>query len=102
MIDASVAVQSVTVSTARSVPSDAEAVGFAVGEKGAVPRQLGLSRSALKANGFDGKSGQLLSIPNGDGLLVAVGIGDADDVDANELRRAAASFARAASKFERL
>ena len=63
MIDASAAVQSVTVSVARSVPADAEAVGFAVAEKGPVPRQLGLSRAALKANGFEGKSGQVLSVP---------------------------------------
>ncbi|MGA9276159.1 leucyl aminopeptidase family protein, partial [Ilumatobacter sp.] len=91
-----------TVSTARSVPADAQAVGFAVAEKGSVPRQLGLSRTALKANGFEGKSGQILAVPSADGLVVAVGIGDPGEVDANELRRGAAAFARSASKYARL
>ena len=67
-----------------------------------MPRQLGLSRAALAANGFDGKSGQVLAVPDGDDLRVAVGIGDPGEIDANGLRSAAAAFARAASKFEHL
>ena len=102
MSDASTTVQSVTVSTARSVPAGAGAVGYAVATKGAVPRQLGLNRSALAANGFDGKAGQVLAIPDGDHLRVAVGVGDPGEIDANGLRSAAAAFARAASKFEHL
>jgi leucyl aminopeptidase len=102
MTDASAAIQSVPVSTARSVPASAEAVGYAVATKGTVPRQLGMSRSALSANGFEGKAGQILTVPNGDGLLVAIGIGDAGTIDANGLRSAASGFARAASTFEHL
>ena len=102
MTDASITVKSVSVSTARSVPAGAEAIGYAVATKGAVPRQLGLSRAALAANGFDGKSGQVLAVPDGDDLRVAVGIGDPGEIDANGLRSAAAAFARAASKFEHL
>ena len=102
MTDASAAVRNVNVSTAKSVPSDATAVGYPVAPKGAVPRQLGMNRSALADNGFEGKPGQTLTIPSGDGLLVAVGVGDTDEIDANSLRRAAAAFARAASKHAHL
>ncbi len=102
MTDASAAITSVIVSTARSVPSGAAAVGYAVATKGAVPRQLGMSRAALNANGFEGKIGQILGVPNGDGLLVAVGVGAPGQIDANGLRSAAAGFARAASKFDHL
>ncbi|MGB3734366.1 MAG: leucyl aminopeptidase [Ilumatobacter sp.] len=102
MTDASVVVRSVNVSTAKSVPAGATAVGHPVGLKGAVPRQLGMSRAALAENGFDGKAGQTLAIPSGDGLLVAVGVGATDEVDANSLRKAAAAFARAASKHTHL
>jgi leucyl aminopeptidase len=102
MSDASDAVQSVTVSTARSVPSGADAIGYAVATKGSVPRQLGMSRAALSANGFEGKAGQILTLPNADGVLVAIGIGEVEEIDANGLRSAAAGFARAASQFEHL
>lgn len=102
MTDASVTVQSVAVSVARSAPADTGAVGYAVASKGAVPRQLGLNRKQLEALGFTGSSGQVLSIPTPDSLLVAVGVGDADDLDASGLRTAAAAFARAASKHSSL
>ena len=100
MTDASVALSAVDVSTARSVPKAATAVGYAVAPKGAVARQLGISRSALEANGFTGKLGQTLVVPSSDGVAVAVGVGD--DPDANALRTAAASFSRAASQHARL
>ena len=102
MSDASVALSAVDVSTARSVPKTATAVGYAVGPKGTVPRQLGVSRSALESNGFTGKLGQTLLIPSSDGVAVAVGVGPADEVDANALRTAAAAFCRAASQHARL
>ena len=102
MTDASDATTSVSVSTARSVPTGADAAGYAIATKGAVPRQFGMNRAALSANGFEGKAGQILKVPDGDGLLVAVGIGDVGEIDANGLRSAAAGFARAASKFEHL
>ena len=59
---------------------------------------VGLSRSALGANGFTGAAGQTLVVPTATGIVVAVGLGDPDALDANGLRVAAASFARAASK----
>src|SRR6056297_924705 len=100
MTDASVALSAVDVSTARSVPKAATAVGYAMAPKGAVARQLGISRSALEANGFTGKLGQTLVVPSSDGVAVAVGVGD--EPDANALRTAAAAFSRAASQHPRL
>ena len=41
-------------------------------------------------------------MPTGDGVVVAVGVGDPGSVDANGLRSAAAAFGRAASKHSRL
>ena len=97
MTDASLVVRSASVTVARSAPAGA-AVGLGVAEKGAVPKQLGMNRKELAALGFDGKLGQHLAVPSGDGLVVAVGGGDADELDANALRSAAATFARAAAK----
>jgi len=102
MTDASAIVSAVAVSTARSAPKAATAVGWSVATKGAVPRQIGLSRSALEANGFEGKPGQVLAIPNGDGVVVAIGVGEPGAIDAAGLRSAAAAFARAASKHAQL
>jgi leucyl aminopeptidase len=102
MTDASATLSAVDVSTVRSVPRAATAVGYAVATKGAVARQLGLTRSALEANGFSGKPGQVLSVPSGDGLAVAVGVGEPGSIDAKGLRSAAAAFARAASKHAHL
>lgn len=102
MTDASATVSSVEVSTARSAPKTATAVGWAVATKGAVPRQVGLSRAALEANGFDGEVGQVLAVPTSDGLTVAIGIGDPGSIDVGGLRSAAAAFARASSKHAHL
>jgi leucyl aminopeptidase len=102
MNDASATVSAVAVSTARSAPKTATAVGWAVATKGSVPRQLGLSRQALEANGFEGKVGQVLSVPTGDGTAVAIGIGDQGTIDAAGLRSAAAAFARAVPKHAHL
>ncbi len=102
MTDASATVSAVAVSTARSAPKTASAVGWAVATKGAVPRQLGLSRAALEANGFEGKPGQILAVPTSDGVAVAVGVGDPGTIDAAALRSAAAAFARAVPKHAQL
>ena len=102
MTDASATVSAVAVSTARSAPKSATAVGWAVATKGAVPRQMGLSRSALEANGFEGRTGQVLTVPTGDGVTIAIGIGDPGTIDAAGLRSAAAAFARATAKHAQL
>ena len=93
----------VAVTTARSVPDDAGAVGVPVGVKGPVPRQIGLDRSTLAASGFDGKVGQTLVVPRKGGpTVIAVGVGDPGELTPATRRDAAAAFARAAGKHERL
>lgn len=88
---------SASISVTRNAPRTAQAVGLAVGPSGAVPRQLGLTRAALEENGFGGKVGQTLVVPAKEGTTyVAVGVGDAPTE--NQLRDAAAAFARAAGK----
>ena len=88
-----------TVETSRSIPRSADAVGFAVATTGAVPRQLGLTRAALTAHGFDGKVGQTLVVPSSSGpTYIAVGIGDFRKADASDVRDAAAALARAAAR----
>ncbi|MDO8390832.1 MAG: leucyl aminopeptidase [Actinomycetota bacterium] len=88
-----------TVQLARSVPKTVDAVGVPVATTGAVPRVLGLSRSALAALGFDGKPGQTFVVPMAGGpAQIAVGIGEPGAIDANGLRTAAAALVRAAGK----
>jgi len=87
------------VTVARSTPPTAGAIGVPVGPKGAVPRPLGVDRATLARYGFEGKPGQTFVGPRTDGpTVIAVGVGDAADLDAAGLRDAAAAFARAAGK----
>ena len=86
------------VSTSRSAPRSADAQAFAVGSTGTVPRSLGLSRAALKENGFDGNVGQTLVVPTARGVVVAVGIGDPRKATAADVRNAAAACARVTAK----
>jgi leucyl aminopeptidase len=87
----------VTVSVVRSVPRQADVVGWAVAPKGPVPRQLGLNRAGLEANGFTGKPGSTLIVPTREGpTMIAVGTGD--DPSPRQLRDAAAALTRAAGK----
>jgi leucyl aminopeptidase len=89
----------VSVEVVRSVPRTVEAVGLPVAATGPVPRQLGLSRAALAANGFEGKAGQVLVLPAATGpAYVAIGIGDPNALTAAGLRSAAATLVRAAGK----
>jgi leucyl aminopeptidase len=87
-----------TVGVARSAPTPAGAIGVGIGEKGTVPRQLGVDRATLTALGFEGKAGQTLVVPRRDGPdLVAIGTGTGQ-LSLAELRDAAAAFARAVPK----
>jgi leucyl aminopeptidase len=71
--------------------------GVPVGVSGDVPPELGLGREALAAAGFEGKPGQTLMIPAADGPpVIAVGVGELDELDTAGLRDAAAAFATAA------
>jgi leucyl aminopeptidase len=90
---------SVNIEIVRSAPRGVDVIGVPVATTGTVPRQLGMSRAALAANGFEGKANQTLVLPVATGAtLVAVGIGDAAAVTANVLRSAAAALVRAAGK----
>ena len=90
---------SLSIEVVRSASKTADAIGVPVATTGAVPRSLGLTRSALAANGFEGKAGQTLVVPSAEGpAQIAVGIGKAGELDVNGLRSAAAAFARAAGK----
>ena len=102
MIDASQSVSTVSITAATATPKKSTAVAYAVATTGDVPRQLGVSRSGLSANNFEGKVGQMLAVPNGKGVAYAVGVGDPDSIDVTAVRDAAANFARAASKHTHL
>jgi leucyl aminopeptidase len=75
-----------------------------VGKAGAlVTRALGEPVAAVTAaTGFEGKPGQTALVPTGGALaagsVLLVGIGDPEAVTADGLRRAGATFARAATK----
>jgi leucyl aminopeptidase len=87
----------IDIQVSRSVPRAVEAIAHPVAASGTVPRALGLSRAALSANGFEGKRGQVLVVPVATGPThIAIGIGDADTLDAAALRIAAAAAVRAA------
>ena len=93
---------SVTVGT-EAKPGAVEAVGYFVTTDGPVPDELGTDRVALAACGFAGRLGQSLVLPGGDGLVrVAVGVGEAGTVSANDLRDAAATCSRAVPHLRRL
>jgi leucyl aminopeptidase len=88
-----------TFHTARRIPVAVDAVGVPVATTGPVPRVLHISRAALGDHGFDGKVGQVLVLPAaGRATLVAVGVGDPDQIGTGALRAAAAAFARAVAK----
>jgi leucyl aminopeptidase len=88
-----------SVEVVRAVPRSIDAVGLPVATSGAVPRQLGLNRAALSANGFDGKLGQVLLVPAAAGpTFIAVGVGEPGSLTANGLRTAAAALVRAAGR----
>lgn len=87
---------SVTVSSELPAAGDAGAVAVPLAPGTEPPAELGFDRAALAAAGFEAKRGQTLVVPTSDGrVLVAVGIGDADEVDAALVRDLAAEFARA-------
>ena len=81
---------------ARSFPLDAGAIGVPVGPKGAVPRRSA-SIGDARRSGSTARSARLRRPPQDGADGVAVGIGEAGDLDARRLRDAAAAFARAAA-----
>jgi leucyl aminopeptidase len=94
----------VVVEVARTTPDDATAIGVPVATDGAVPRErLDMDRAMLESAGFGATVGETLVLPRVDApAIVEVGIGPRGDLDAAAIRDAAAAFARAAVKHERL
>jgi leucyl aminopeptidase len=83
---------------ADAVPEDAEVLGVPVFADLTVPRGAGatVSRRFLKAIGFEARPGQTEPLPAADGsVVVAVGVGRPEQLDADALRRAGAGFVRA-------
>jgi leucyl aminopeptidase len=81
------------ITAAPAVPDDAEVVGVPVA-KGLQVLAGEVDVDALRARGFEGKVGETAEL---DGV-VAVGVGEAAEVDAAVIRRATAAFVKATSK----
>jgi leucyl aminopeptidase len=92
-----------TIGVSKTMPADTSCVGLPVASDGVVPRQLGLDRATMVASGFEGKVGQVIMLPRSEGpTVVGIGIGDPDELDEAKLRDAAAAFARAVGRYDRL
>ena len=92
-----------TIAVAKVGGTPSKVVGIAVSSDGGVPIELGMSREALSALGFDGKVGQTLLLPlKNKTQMIAVGIGEAAKANADSLRNSAAALARASAKFASL
>src|SRR3954464_15434293 len=86
-------------STAPDVPSGTDVLGIAVftGPTIAADAGVEVDVSFLTRQGFEGKVGETLPLLADDGgTVIAVGVGDEETIEADELRRAAAAFAKAA------
>jgi leucyl aminopeptidase len=91
------------IGVATDAPPTATVIGIPVAADGEAPAGVGVSRPRLTAAGFDAAVGSTLALATAEGpTLVAVGIGDADALDVNAIRNAAAAFARAANTHEHL
>jgi len=88
----------VHVAVASMPPDSVAAVGHLVFE-GLIPAGSGveLDRAICEQRSFAGKAGESLVEPEGDHLRLLVGVGAASDLSTGAVRRAAATFARAAS-----
>src|SRR6266513_1978792 len=86
------------VTLASQVPDDVEVLGVPVfAGRRLVDGAAELDVGYLAERGFEGKVGETCPIPADDGTtIVAVGLGPADEVTAETMRRAAAAFVKAA------
>jgi leucyl aminopeptidase len=92
-----------TIDIAATATTGTEAIGIPVASVGDVRSGIGVDRALLLESGFTGALGQTLALPRGEHpVVVAVGVGDPDTLDAAGLRDAAAAFARAAGRDGRL
>src|SRR5437763_8574288 len=91
----------IEVSAAEIAPDDVDVLGVPVFAERDVPDNVGveLDLKFLETSGFEGKVGETAPLLADDGsTIVAVGVGARDKIDPDQLRRAAAAFARKASR----
>ena len=91
----------ISFSTAREVPADADVLAVPVFQGLTFPSGSAaeLDTEFLAARDFEGRAGQTLALMADDGTTVlAVGVGPADAVDVEVLRRAAAAIVKGAWK----
>ena len=85
--------------TAQShVPDAVDATAFIVTSDGDLPAEVGLSRDALAAAGFEAEPGSSIVLATAGAPVILVGVGAAADVTVDSLRDAAAAAARATAK----
>jgi len=85
-----------TITTARSAPSAAKLVGVGVFTDDDRPKSL--PKALLDSRGFDAKLGKTMIVETDKGLVAAIGLGAVDELTEHSLRKAGASFARAARR----
>ncbi len=90
-----------SVKISKDVPAGATAVAETVCSD-ALNKVPGVRRAAMDRSGFAGKVGQTMVLDDGERARVLVGIGPSTDVDATELRTAAAVFARVVGRHRRV
>ncbi|MFC6008613.1 leucyl aminopeptidase family protein [Angustibacter luteus] len=94
---------SVTVVTTLPGVADVAALAVPVSLGSEPPPDLGHDAASLAVAGFTAKRNQTLVIPGADGrALVALGVGDASDLDLTTVRDLAADFARAVPQHKTL
>jgi leucyl aminopeptidase len=89
----------IDVSVSPQVPDDVQVLGVPVfaGRRQPDKAAVELDVSYLAERGFEGKAGEACAVPADDGsTVVALGMGNPDQVSAETFRRACAAFARAA------
>ncbi len=86
------------VSAVGDLASDLDAVALLVATGTDLTAVVGLGADALAAAGFDAAPGSSLVVAREGHPVVLVGIGNADELDADKLRDAAAAAARATAK----
>ncbi len=85
-----------TITTARSAPAATKLVGVGVFTDNDRPDSL--PKAVLDSRGFDAKLGKTMIVETDKGLVAAIGLGAIEDLTEQSLRKAAASFSRAARR----
>ena len=92
------------VNVSTTTPTGIAAVGIPVPSEGAVPKDVGISRTALTKMGFEGKCCETLVLPpdGSKAIRILIGIGVPRELTEATLRKTAAALARASSQHSSL